>query len=59
MRVSDVFSGIRALGTISVRRFEGEWRIVPHSQGEPQAYYTDDNEDALCTAVRMHRSLVA
>lgn len=55
MRTQDVFAAIRALGSISVRRRDGEWRIVPHHLSEECAYYTDDNEDAVVTAARMAR----
>ena len=44
-----------------VSRMAGEWRITPNEihgtpRGEKVAYYTDDNEDAICTAIAMRRS---
>lgn len=44
-----------------VSRYDGEWRITPNevqgtAKGERVAYYTDDNEDAICTAIAMRRT---
>lgn len=37
----------------------GEWRITPQelegARREAVAYYTDDNDDAVCTIVAMRR----
>ena len=45
-----------------VSKRDGEWRICPNEYqnrptGERMAYYTDDNEDAICTAIRWRRNL--
>ena len=40
--------------------FAQEWRITPReltgAKAERVAYYTDDNDDALCTIVAMRRT---
>lgn len=42
-----------------ISMYEGEWRITPMElrgdKAERVAYYTDDNDDALCTIVAMRR----
>lgn len=42
-----------------VSRYDGEWRITPceltGAKAERVAYYTDDNDDALCSIVAMRR----
>lgn len=48
---------------IAVSKKLGEWRLVLHEfvgtkRAESTAYYTDDNEDAILTAIRMRRDFI-
>lgn len=52
MSVTNTFKQIRDLG-LTVSRTEGEWRICPKRGREAEAYYTNDNADAIATANRM------
>lgn len=53
-RIKDTLQVCRAYGcTASWRSDIQEYRICPRGSGEEQAYYTDDAEDAMLTAVEM------
>jgi hypothetical protein len=54
MTVQETKQAIRALG-LSVSRIDGEWRINIPNGTEGTSYYTENNDDALCTAQAMKR----
>jgi hypothetical protein len=54
MTVQETRKAIELLG-LYVDRFDGEWRINIPGGTEGTAYYTENNDDALCSAQAMKR----